>query len=280
MMPKQAEIYIPLLRCLDEMGGKGRPSEIYQRIRKFFPDLNDSDLAEVLSSGGNKWTNRVQWARNRLIVRGEMSNPERGVWAITEKGQARLTKYRGSDQGVAEADESELVPMRLIPLPNLEEVAEEYEEAFKQKALQKLQDLTPQQFERFAGGLLAAYGFSNVKVTGKSGDGGIDGHGKLKVGLAMMNVAFQCKRWQGQVGRPDVDKFRGAIQGEFEQGIFFTPSDFSQPAREASIKKGAVPVVLINGDAIVQLMIDKGLGVKRRPVEIYEDQIDALFEDS
>jgi restriction system protein len=120
----------------------------------------------------------------------------------------------------------------------------------------------------------------DVRVTGKVGDGGIDGHGKLRVGLATMDVAFQCKRWQGQVGRPVIDQFRGAIQGKFEQGVLFTPSDFSEPARGASLQKGAVLIVLINGDAIVQLMIDKDIGVKRRPVEIYEDQIDALFEDS
>ena len=152
--------------------------------------------------------------------------------------------------------------------------------AFKQKVLQKLQDLTPQQFQRFAVSLLSAYGFVEMRVTGRSGDGGIDGHGKLKVGLALMNVAFQCKRWQGQVGRPEIDKFRGAIQGEFEQGIFLTTSDFSAPSREASIKRGAAPIVLLNGETVAQLMIDKGLGVRRRPIEIYEDQLDALFENA
>lgn len=162
---------------------------------------------------------------------------------------------------------------------NLEELADEYLSAFKEKIRQKLQDLTPGQFERFAGTLLSAYGFNEVKVTGKSADGGIDGHGKLKVGLASMNVAFQCKRWQGAVGRPEIDKFRGAIQGEFEQGIFFTTSQFSSQAQEASIKKGAAPIVLLDGDAIVQLMVDKGLGIQRRPIEVYEDQIETLFEE-
>jgi len=280
MMPKQAEIYIPLLRCLEEMGGKGRPSEIYQRIRKFFPALNDFDLAEVLSSGGNKWTNRIQWARNRLVVRDEIANPERGVWAITEKGRSRLSSPSGSEDSSTEGVQTLTGTTQGGVIIQFEELADDYLHSFKWVVMQKLQDLTPQQFERFAGVLLSAYGFVDVKITGRPGDGGIDGHGKLRVGLATMNVAFQCKRWQGQVGRPEIDQFRGAISGDFQQGILFTPSDFSQPAREASIKKGAVPIVLINGEAIVQLMIDKGIGVKRRPVEIYEDQIDALFEDS
>jgi restriction system protein len=280
MMPKQSEIEVPLLRCLADMGGRGKPAEIYERIRSFFPNLTDTDLAETLESGGSKWTNRIQWVRQRLVSRGELSNAERGVWAITQKGRERISKDNRDDAEEEEARDTISPPLRLIPLPNLEEVAEEYIEAYRQKALQKLQDITPQQFEKFAGVLLSAYGFLDVRVTGKTGDGGIDGHGKLKVGLATMNVAFQCKRWQGQVGRPVIDQFRGAIQGKFEQGVVFTPSDFSEPARGASLQMGAVPIVLINGDAIVQLMIEKGIGVKRRPVEIYEDQIDALFEDS
>ena len=59
-----------------------------------------------------------------------------------------------------------------------------------------------------------------MEVTGAGADGGIDGHGRLRVGVATMRAAFQCKRWEGSVGRPEVDKFRGAIQGEFEQGLF------------------------------------------------------------
>jgi len=280
MMPKQVEIEIPLLRCLEEMGGQAKPADIYKRISKFLPDLNESDLAETLASGGNKWTNRIQWVRQRLVSKGEMASREHGVWAITEKGRHRLSSFGKAGGGPQVTAQTFRGSTQDFGADQFEELAEDYLGAFKRKALQKLQDLTPQQFERFAGVLLAAYGFLEVKVTGRSGDGGIDGHGRLKVGLATMNVAFQCKRWQGQVGRPEVDKFRGAAQGEYEQGIFFTPSDFSAQARDASIKKGAVPIVLVNGDAIVQLMIDKGIGVRRRPVEIYEDQIDALFEDS
>lgn len=83
----------------------------------------------------------------------------------------------------------------------------------------RLNELTPRQFELFSRKLIQAYGFSEVEVTELHSDGGIDGHGKLRLGLATMRVAFQCKRWKASVGRPDVDKFRGAIQGEFEQGF-------------------------------------------------------------
>lgn len=280
MLPKQSEIEIPLLKTIEEMGGRGKPREIYSRVREFFPNVTAADLEEEVSSGGNKWTNRIQWVRQALVSKGQITSPAHGIWAITEKGRKRLAgKGVPATLPAAEQETSERFGFGTLTPTNLEELADEYFSAFKEKVRQKLQDLTPKQFERFAGALLSAYGFTEVKVTGHSGDGGIDGYGKLKVGLARMNVAFQCKRWQGPVGRPEVDKFRGAIQGEFEQGIFFTTSDFSTQAQEASIKKGAAPIVLLNGDAIVHLMVEKGLGIRRRPVEVYEDLIETLFEE-
>lgn len=288
MMPKNSEIQIPLLKCLEELGGRARPPEIYAHIKKFFPNLTEADIAEPLPSGGNKWTNRIQWVRQALVISGEMASPAHGVWSITERGRQRLANERSGPSVLGGAAEAPGTPVKAPPGPsvagpststNLEELADEYFLAFKEKILQKLQDLVPSQFERFSGALLSAFGFNEIKITGKSHDGGLDGHGKLKVGLASMNVAFQCKRWQGRVGRPEIDEFRGAIQGEFEQGIFFTTSGFTSEAQETSIRKGAAPIVLLDGDAIVRLMVEKGLGVQRRPIEIYEDQIEALFEE-
>lgn len=277
MMPKQNEIEIPLLQCLVELGGTGKPQEIYPRVTTYFTNLTEAERTERLPSGGNKWKNRIQWVRQTLVSRGEMDSPEYGVWEITEKGKNRLASQ---SHPVMPPEAPKTAPeTKSVTAANLEEMADEYLAAFKQKVLQKLQDLSPSQFERFAGALLSAYGFTDVSITGRAGDGGIDGHGKLRVGLASMNVAFQCKRWQGVVGRPEIDKFRGAIQGEFEQGIFFTTSDFSDQAQGVSIKKGATPVVLLNGDAIVGLMVEKGLGIQRRPIEVYEDQIESLFEE-
>jgi restriction system protein len=100
----------------------------------------------------------------------------------------------------------------------------------------------------------------------------------LTLGLATLSAAFQCKRWQGSVGRPEVDKFRGAIQGDFEQGVFFATSDFTREAREASLKKGAAPIILLNGESIVRLMIEKGIGVSRTALFAYSDELDDLIE--
>ena len=269
MIPTQAEIEIPLLEALRSLGGEAPPNKIYPLVTLKFPQLSQEDLATTLKHGEPKWINRIQWTRQALITAGDMASPRRGVWAITDQGRKRLNPVA--------ADEPEGTKNPLPAIVSLVALYENYELQFRSKLLDRLYELSPTQFEHFARQLLAAYGFVQVVVTQHTKDGGIDGHGLLKVGLARMAVAFQCKRWDGNVPRPEVDKFRGAIQGEFEQGIFFTTSDFSKGAMDASIKKGAVPIVLLNGESIVELMIDKEFGVQKKPLQIYEDQLDTIF---
>ncbi|MBO8161780.1 MAG: restriction endonuclease [Thermosipho sp. (in: Bacteria)] len=264
-MPKQREIEIPLLQVLFEIGGSGKPSEIYPLVTQKFPQLTQEDLQATLASGGNKWTNRIQWVRQKLITEGYMYSPQHGVWAITQKGIERL-------QGKLEKES-------INEPKNLVELYEEYEQGIRSQLLERLLELSPSQFEAFSKKLLRAYGFVSLENTKISNDGGIDGYGKLKVGIATMNVAFQCKRWQENVGRNEIDKFRGAIQGEFEQGIFFTTSDFTEQAKNASIKKGAVPIILLNGEAIIDIMIEKGLGVEKRPLYLFFERVQDFSDD-
>lgn len=164
-------------------------------------------------------------------------------------------------------------------LKELQNLHRRYISEFKKKILADLKRLSPTAFESFAKRLLDVYGFHDTKVTHVSGDGGIDGHGKLKVGLAYLNVAFQCKRWtKGNVQRPEVDKFRGAIQGDFEQGLFFTTTSFSDGAVDVSIKRGAVPIVLVDGESIVDLMIEKEFGVQTENLPIPSYALDLAFD--
>lgn len=140
---------------------------------------------------------------------------------------------------------------------------------FKQNMLQALKKMSPAAFEALGRELLDGYGFENTQVTSISRDGGIDGHGRLKVGLAYLNVAFQCKRWnKTTIQRPEIDRFRGAAQGDYAQGIFFTTSTFTTGAIGLSIKSGAIPIVLIDGSAIVDLMIQKKIRVESSLMEI------------
>ena len=157
---------------------------------------------------------------------------------------------------------------------------QKYDAGLRSTVFANIRRLDPATFEKFAKKLLETYGFLEVEVTQYSKDGGIDGHGKLKVGLAYLNVAFQCKRFRtNSVGRPEIDKFRGAIQGQFEQGIFFTTSTFAQGAEAASFRPGAVPIILIDGKAIVELMINKQFGVQVEQMPIYSYALDLIFAE-
>ena len=153
-----------------------------------------------------------------------------------------------------------------------------YIKDFKSNILVQLKKMNAYDFEIFCMQLLKVYGFSNVSVTQKSRDGGIDGYGRLKVGLAHMKVAFQCKRWgNASVSRKEIDAFRGAIQGEYEQGLFFTTSSFTKEAMKFSIKQGAVPIILIDGSMIVDFMIEKQFGVEHDDLPIYLNALDKIF---
>lgn len=265
VLPKQKEIEIPLLKVLIEIGGQGKTKNVYDLVTQKFPQLREEDILETLSSGGNRWKNRIQWARQSLIQKGDMTSPSRGIWAITDKGRKRIT-------GKEEIETAPGFKKIETETSSFVEMYDEYESSFRSQLLDNIYELTPHQFEQFARKILQAYGFIDLKVTNVSSDGGIDGYGKLRLGLASMNVAYQCKRWEGNVGRPEVDKFRGAIQGEFEQGIFFATSDFSSQARDASLKKGAVPIILLNGESILDLMIQKEIGVQKVPLYQYYDR--------
>ena len=262
-IPKQADIEVPLLRALADAGGEATPADLYPVLAKEL-GVTEDDQAEQTPTGVPLWKNRVQWARQALVAKGELGRGEWGIWTITDLGRARLKAGQTSPKG-----RQQVAPGREVP--SLGEISEAYENAFRVKLLDRLLQLTPVQFEHFGKAFLHSYGFVQLQVTQVSRDGGIDGHGRLRVGVTYIRAAFQCKRWNGQVGRPEVDRFRGAIQGEFEQGIFFTTSEFSAPAKEASIKRGAVPIVLLDGPEIVRVMIEKGLGVEKRPLYVFEE---------
>jgi restriction system protein len=290
MFPQQWQIEIPLLRAVAALGGEARAKDVYEAVTKQFPQLTEAELSQTLSSGSNKWTNRIQWARQALVSKGDLTSAGHGVWSITDAGRQRITNARAVDpaSSATESDSAEpltsiegsanLAELEYSRHLNLEDVSDDYRASFKQKVLNKLLDLSPGQFEKFAETLLKGYGFQRTQVTGRTGDGGIDGHGQLKVGLAVVRAAFQCKRWQNSVGPKEVREFRGAIQGQYEQGYFFTTSTFTKSAQQESIKMGAVPVILFEGDQIVEIMIEKGVGIKRQPIELYEDQLEELFE--
>lgn len=163
---------------------------------------------------------------------------------------------------------------------DLKELHKKYVQNFKKDLLKQLKELSPSAFEEFGKKLMVAYGFKKMEVTRKSRDGGIDGFGELKIGLASMKVAFECKRWtRNTVGRPQVSQFRGDIQGKYQQGIYFTTSAFSKEAKDSSFQAGAVPIILLDGYSIVELMIEKRFGVDVEEIPVYSNALDLVLSD-
>lgn len=175
--------------------------------------------------------------------------------------------------------ESVATPSRSL-LGDLNAAHRRYTLDVRARILAALKRIEPDLFEHFAKKLLDAYGFSETHVTQKSKDGGIDGYGKLKMGLAHINVAFQCKRFTTKpVSRPMIDQFRGAIQGKVEQGLYFTTSKFALKAEDVSFQPGAVPIILLDGEAIVDLMIERRVGVEIEQMSVPSVALDMLTTD-
>ena len=275
--PKQIEIEIPLLQALAKLGGEGKPRDVYPIVTTHFPQLTVEEQEERFENypSTRKWTNLVQWVRQRLVDVGQIDGSQRGIWRIIDSGRDRLkgsTDPNRLNITVPSASLSTSAPANLRDLvnTNLQEI--------KGRLVAELKNLTPRSFEHFCREFLAQLGYRNVDVTKRSQDGGIDGFGDFRQGAISIRSAFQAKRWsENAVGRPEIDKFRGAIQGEYDHGVFLTTSRFSRDAKLASYKKGAITVLLLDGAAIADLLIERGLGVRRLPLYIYD--IDDEFFD-
>jgi len=210
---------------------------------------------------------RMGFARSWLKLAGAVDNSQRGVWTLTPKGAvmtpAELAegikqvqrKYVRKPQGRAEEDEAALI------------VAEETAADWKDQLMALLLALDPSAFERLCQRLLREFGFIKVEVTGKSGDGGIDGTGVLRVNLLSFHVLFQCKRYSGSVGAGAVRDFRGAMVGRTDKGLIITTGTFTADARREATRDGAPAIDLVDGDALCDLLKDRGLGVTVRMVE-------------
>lgn len=262
--PTQREVELPLLRVLDRLGGQAKPQEVYPKVAGFFTELTQGDLNERLPSSPAtfKWRNLVQWARQRLVETGDIDGSTHGLWKITDKGR-QLISANGKQDTIKFAP----IASTEEPTTNLKDLVYHNKEAMVKRIITELNGLSPSGFEHFCLALLEGLGYESVVVTRKTADGGIDGYGDYRQGVVKIKSAFQAKRWkETTVGRPEIDKFRGAIQGDYDHGVFLTTKTFTKDAQDASIKKGAITILLMDGNTIANHMINSGIGVRKEPV--------------
>jgi restriction system protein len=150
-------------------------------------------------------------------------------------------------------------------IPDSEE--EPTEISWKEVLLDALLAMRADAFERLCQRILRESGFTKVEVTGRSGDGGIDGLGVLRVNLLSFHVLFQCKRWKGSVGASTVRDFRGAMVGRTDKGLILTTATVSPDARREAARDGAPAIDLVDGDALCELLKSLKIGVSVQLVE-------------
>lgn len=280
-VPFPKAFFHPILRILSEHPSGLRRRDLHEPVADVI-GLTPAQRAEVLPSGAQfRYRLRLGWGLNMLKTAGYVESPSQGTWRITANGkdllassasgfdeQATRRIVRESQVGTSgePAPEEEPTPAESEQTPEerIETAIAELRGTVAKELLQRISQAQPAFFEGLVLHLLHALGYGStledLQHLGRSGDGGIDGVISLdKLGLEKVYV--QAKRWQGQVGRPEVQAFYGALAGRrARKGVLITTSSFTREAREFA-EQVSDSIVLVDGTRLSTLMIDHTVGV-------------------
>lgn len=279
-VPTFDQLIVPTFAALKELGGSGSNDEILNQI---VSDLNIADdVVDIPHKGSTSLTElayRAAWSRTYMKIYGVISNSARAVWSITSDFAQVDTidaKQLVSEVRQKQNKSKDTTPQSVdIDDPEDDGVSEPDEvKPWRARLADILQNMDPYGFERLTQRVLRECGFSQVEVTKKSGDGGIDGTGKLKInGIFSFKVAFQCKRYSGLVGSGAIRDFRGSLTTDIEKGVLITTGTFSKAAKEEASNSGKQQIDLIDGEELISKIAEYGIGVK----EVKSYEIDEEF---
>lgn len=271
-VPTYDKMLIPTLKALKQLGGSGSIDEINEKVYEVTG--YDEKILEIPHDENGVQTKveyRLAWARTYLKKYGLLENSSRGIWALVDNEID--TSQLNSDEIVRYVREKTRKPKKDKPkstkLQN-EEVEDEIEDQinWKENLISVLLMIAPSAFERLCQRILRESGFVQVEVTGRSGDGGIDGRGIVRInGFLSFHVFFQSKRYKGSVSSRDIRDFRGAMQGRADKGLFITTGNFTREAIKEASRDGAPPIDLIDGDQLCNKLKEFNLGVKTELIE-------------
>ena len=286
VIPDYQTAMLPLLKLAAD--GTEHPfREAVDRLAEEF-GLTDAERSELLPSGtAHVFASRIGWARTYLKQAGLLSAPRRGNFRITPEGAALLAKrparvdntllsqydtfraFRARGKAEEEQIAQPIVVTAAEQTPE-DAMALAYQRVRKEleaELLEQIKDASPAFFERLVVDLLVAMGYGGSRqdagrAIGRSGDGGIDGMIKEdKLGLDVIYI--QAKRWEGVVGRPEIQKFAGALQGQrANKGVFITTSSYTREAVDYA-NLISTKIILVDGDLLVKLMVDHNVAVAR-----------------
>lgn len=280
--PDFLKYFIPILEVLHEIGGSGTVAEVIDLVIEKL-GISEEEQAEQLKSGGSRVRNRVQWARLYLVKAGFLDSSKRGIWSLTEKGLKVIpdrldvtSTFREVQKGFQESKKKKEKIEEIAD----EEAQEETNTRYRANLLNILQSLHPSGFERICQRLLREHGFQKVTVTGRSGDGGIDGNGLLELNpFVSFSVLFQCKRYQGSVSASQIRDFRGAMMGRADKGIIITTGTFTTDAKKEARRDGVPPIELVDGEKLIDMFEKLELGLKPRTTYDIDEDFFKEFQD-
>lgn len=256
-VPKYDEMFNALLKALFDLGGSASIQEMEEKVAEIL-NLSDEDLEEKHRGNRTSFNYRLAWTRNYLKRYGLLENSSRGVWSLTPEG----LKNRTVDKDAVNRKVKKLDVQKLPDDEHIDNSGEVYI-TWKDELLNILKSLKPEEFERLCQRVLREAGFVQVVITGKSGDGGIDGTGLVKVaGFLTFKVIFQCKRYQGTVSSQQIREFKGTMVGRADKGLFITTGSFTRDARAEATRDGSTPIDLVDGEGLVEKMKELKLGIK------------------
>lgn len=281
--PDMPSMMLSTIQALKAIGGSATIQELDEKVAEL-EGVTEAEQQHLMpgSEQRPRMNYYLAWSRTYL-KRGEaLENSGRGIWALTEKGSSissrdqtaaiyemvqqeerdRLREKRNAEKREKKAEKVE-PGIKLAIEAEQEPVPKDW----KAETLELLRAMDPSAFERLAQRLLREAGFTKVEVRGKSGDGGIDGVGVLRVNLVSFQVFFQCKRYKGSVGASDIRDFRGAMMGRADKGLFITTGSFTSQASDEATRDGATAIDLIDGERLCVLLKENKLGVVTEMVE-------------
>lgn len=268
-VPAYSQMMWPAIEALKALGGSAANDELLTKVVEVMrlpPEVQNVPHTDGRQS---KISYNLHWAKTYLKKAGYVDNSTRGVWALTDAGEictqqnvalvpAAVRKMAADSKKKSEELEGE---------GPVVDAVEALEIDWKDELLDCLKSIKPDAFERLSQRLLREAGFVKVEVTGRSGDGGIDGIGVLRLNLLSFQVLFQCKRYAGSVGPGTIRDFRGAMVGRSDKGLLITTGTFTAEAKREATRDGAPAIELIDGEQFCDLLKQLNLGVATEMVE-------------
>lgn len=288
--PLYRELFWPTLKAIQDLGGSATRQEVLTEVASRF---TAAEQAEVMPNGRTPRLHYyTSWNLTRLKRVGVIDNSQQGVWAVTDHGRKiteadidalweemrdayRELRQQRLAEGPATSGDGEV--------PGGDSASGDVGgdgDVWKDALLDRLKTMDPAAFERLAQRLLREANFEKVQVTGRSGDGGIDGVGLIKLGLLSFPTYFQCKRYAGTVGASAVRDFRGAMAGRGEKGVLITTATFTPAAQQEATRDGVTPIDLVDGDELRDLLKRHTIGVRVKQRLVEDVTVDDAFWDT